>query len=247
MLPTKDAYGELDQAYHHFNVELFGGQLPSCLLTLQREKKTYGYFSAGRFINQTDKSFTDEIALNPAYFGVVPLKEVMQTVVHEMVHLWQHHFGKPGRRRYHNREWGEKMKAVGLMPSDTGKPGGKQTGERMADSAIEGGVFDQAFEKLVNSDFRITWYDYFPSRHVTAQALQAALEGAVEGVDPENVTAPTEGPASTSKPTRVKYTCAPCKINLWGKPSLKLICGECSGHFAEEQTEKSRQGVGSEE
>lgn len=139
------------------------------------------------------------------------------------------------------------MKAVGLMPSDTGKPGGKQTGERMADYAIEGGVFDQAFEKLVNSDFRITWYDYFPSRHVTAQALQAALEGAVEGVDPENVTAPTEGPASTSKPTRVKYTCAPCKINLWGKPSLKLICGECSGHFAEEQTEKSRQGVGSEE
>lgn len=130
------------------------------------------------------------------------------------------------------------MKAVGLMPSDTGKPGGKQTGERMADYAIEGGVFDQAFEKLVNSDFRITWYDYFPSRHVTAQALQAALEGAVEGVDPENVTAPTEGPASTSKPTRVKYLRA-LQNKPMGQAKFEIDLRECSGHFAEEQTEKA--------
>ncbi len=231
ILPTKDAYEELDRAYSHFNTELFKGQLPGCLITLQREKKTYGYFSAERFINQGDKSFTDEIALNPAYFGVVPLQEVMQTVVHEMVHLWQHHFGKPGRRRYHNREWAEKMKGVGLMPSDTGKPGGKQTGERMADYAIEGGVFEQALEKLVSSSYRITWLDRVPGKHVSADVLQAALEGGVEGVDPNNVLAPEQA-ISNSKQTRAKYTCA-CETKVWAKPGLHLLCGECSGRFVE--------------
>lgn len=233
MIPTKDAYDELDRAYAHFNAELFGGQLPTCLITLQREKKTYGYFSAGRFINQVDKSFTDEIALNPAYFGVVSLKEIMHTVVHEMVHLWQHHFGKPGRRRYHNREWGDKMKAVGLMPSDTGKPGGKQTGERMADYAIEGGVFEQALDKLLATSYRITWLDHHPWRHVDPAALQAALDGTVEGVDPANLLGPdtTAAPAPT-KQTRAKYSCA-CEINVWAKPGLNLICGECSQRFAE--------------
>lgn len=235
-VPTQDAYGELDQAYNHFNNELFGGQLPPCLITLQREKKTYGYFSAQRFINQDDKTFTDEIAINPAYFGVIPLIEVMQTIVHEMVHLWQHHFGKPGRRRYHNREWGDKMKAVGLMPSDTGQPGGKQTGERMADYPIDGGVFVQAFEKLVATSFRITWFDHYPHRHVAPQALQAALEGSVEGVDPQNIVAPVEGPQTPTKQTRAKYTCA-CEINLWGKPGLSITCNACSSPFVE-ATEK---------
>lgn len=234
MIPTKDAYDELDRAYAHFNAELFNGQLPPCLITLQREKKTYGYFSAERFFNQGDKSTTDEIALNPAYFGIIPLKEVMQTVVHEMVHLWQHHFGKPGRRRYHNREWGDKMKAVGLMPSDTGKPGGKQTGERMADYPIEGGAFEQALEKLLATSFKITWADQRPGRHVPAELLQAALEGAVDGVDPENIQAPELTEPAPSKQTRAKYSCA-CepKINVWAKPGLHLVCGECSQRFQE--------------
>ena len=50
-----------------------------------------------------------------------------------MVHLWQHHRGTPGRGRYHNQEWAEKMIEIGLMPTDTGKPGGRITGDHMAD------------------------------------------------------------------------------------------------------------------
>jgi len=32
-----------------------------------------------------------------------------------MVHDWQKEFGKPGRGRYHNREWAEKMKEIGRL------------------------------------------------------------------------------------------------------------------------------------
>lgn len=74
MNPTHQTYSELQHAYDHFNQALFAGELPPCLITLQREKRSYGYFSAKRFSN-AEGVFTDEIAMNPTYFAVVPLVE----------------------------------------------------------------------------------------------------------------------------------------------------------------------------
>ena len=159
MDPTPLTYSELKLAYDHFNARLFEGQLPACLITLQREKKTYGYFSSQRFGARSGQ-VTDEIALNPEYFAVVPLIETLQTLVHEMVHLWQAHFGEPGRGRYHNAEWADRMESIGLMPSDTGRPAGKRTGDCMADYPLVGGRFIKAVDELVREhNFTISWYD----------------------------------------------------------------------------------------
>lgn len=68
----------------------------------------------------------------------------MSTLVHEMCHLWQQEFGRPSRSGYHNEEWADKMAAVGLMPSRTGKPGGRRTGQQMTHYVIEGGPFQGA-------------------------------------------------------------------------------------------------------
>ena len=35
-------------------------------------------------------------------------------LVHEMVHLWHHHEGKPSRSGYHNTDWADKMATVGV-------------------------------------------------------------------------------------------------------------------------------------
>ncbi len=125
--PTTQVHQALQFAYDFFNRSLFAGQLPPCLISLQRKAKTQGYFSFRRFISE-DGRYTDEIALNPEFFGVLPVLDTLSTLVHEMCHLWQQHFGSPGRRGYHNKEWADKMEAIGLMPSDTHKPGGKRTG-----------------------------------------------------------------------------------------------------------------------
>lgn len=127
--PTATQYSRLQQAYDFFNAELFGGQLPPCLITLQRQKRVMGYFSRRRFVD-AEMNFTDEIAMNPEFFGREVVVEVLQTIVHEMCHLWQCHLGKPGRRAYHNQEWADKMESIGLMPSSTGKPGGSITSKR---------------------------------------------------------------------------------------------------------------------
>lgn len=96
----------------------------------------------------------------------------MQTLVHEMVHQWQAHFGKRGRGRYHNDEWADKMETIGLMPSSTGHPGGKRTGDHMADYAIKGGRFLRACQSLVSDEsFRLSWYDRFPAKEHVEMGL----------------------------------------------------------------------------
>jgi predicted SprT family Zn-dependent metalloprotease len=250
MKPTDDTYSGLQQAFDKFNRELFEDKLPSCLLTLQREKSTCGYFSANRFAHSTGY-LAHEIAMNPAYFGVVPLVEVMQTLVHEMAHLWQFHYGKPARGRYHNAEWADKMEAIGLMPSSTGSPGGARTGDRMADYAIKRGRFLAVCEELMAVKFRLSWYDRFPPKQVKAAAQQLYVvknEDAFSEIsaeasqlpqiateERERLSAPKPDAETASAPppkkaTREKYVCS-CDNAVWGRPNLKIRCEECHQLF----------------
>lgn len=245
--PTEEAYAELQQAYDFYNLELFDGGLPHCLITFQRLKRTYGYFSKDRF-GRRDGRKTDEIALNPEYFAVVPPVEVLQTLVHEMTHLWQWHFGKPSRACYHNTEWAERMEAIGLMPSSTGGPGGRRVGQKMADYVIAGGKFELATARLFTTGFEITWLDRYPalplarmpsmtkgSSPVSGAGADASIEQSAGTLPDSAWIAPSETLAhlvesqkTGNRSNRIKYTCPGCQNNAWGKPKLKLICGDCN-------------------
>jgi predicted SprT family Zn-dependent metalloprotease len=244
--PTEQAYEELQLAYDWFNQRLFEGVLPPCLITFQRNKRTMGYFCRDRFVDQSGKK-TDEIAMNPEYFAVISLDELLSTLVHEMTHLWQDHFGKPGRGSYHNQEWANKMLAIGLCPSDTGRPGGKQTGDQMMDYVVENGRFSQECRALVGTEFKISWYDRYPVAMRTLQpignsfseaqvhyvsadadrdqvAAQAGYVGAIPALsNPKLALVPRVENASN----RVKFVCGQCDAQAWGKPSLNLVCGDC--------------------
>ena len=191
-LPTPTQYGRLQRAYHTFNERLFGGDLPPCLITLQRQKKVMGYFSWQRFVAQGGAA-TDEIAMNPEFFVKERVIEVLQTLVHEMCHLWQHHFGNPGRGRYHNEEWAAKIEAVGLMPSSTGRPGGKRTGDRMNDYPIEGAAFVKVVEELLGEAFDSPWADRF------SIAAPVLLDSGEDGENEDGGTGAEAAPAPRSK------------------------------------------------
>lgn len=236
--PTEEAYAELQCAYDFYNGELFGGTLPHCLITFQRQKRTFGYFSKDRFVRRDGRK-ADEIALNPEYFAVVPMVEVLQTLVHEMTHLWQEHFGKPSRACYHNIEWANKMEAIGLMPSHNGQPGGKRIGQSMGDYVIVGGEFEKATKRLLASGFAISWLDRFPVQQPPSRpAAGQWIEDSAEPDDDEHLisawTPPAsmqpglvEKPKSGNQSNRNKYTCPGCELNVWGKPGLRVVCGDC--------------------
>jgi hypothetical protein len=163
--PTIDTYEELHKAYLHYNAELFENKLPLCMITLSRQHDTDGYFSANQFVNLegADKGITcHEITLNPMYFAIRSIPENLSVMVREMVSLLQLLEGKPPRRRYRNKEWAEMSESIGLMPSDTGKPGGKRVGDNVKTYIIDGGAFDIASSRLIDSEFKLSWVDRFP-------------------------------------------------------------------------------------
>lgn len=157
-----------------------------------------------------------------------------------MAHAWQFHFGKPGRRGYHNKEWANKMESIGLMPSSTGSPGGAKTGDKMADYPIADGLFIQKATELINSGFGISWLDRYPIRVntsikplMTTDELIDPSTGLDTAVDPNSLNL-IFMETKENKSNRLKYRCDSCGSQVWGKPGLSLICGQADcdyNHF----------------
>ncbi|WP_153785255.1 hypothetical protein [Pseudomonas sp. EMN2] len=161
--PTKDTYAELSRAYRFYNEHLFEGRLPLVMITLQRKHNSLGHFSANQFVPAAGSGdFAHEISLNPVWFALHPIPRTLSILAREMVALDQYlNSHKPPRRRYRNGEWADMCEAIGLMPSETGMPGGKRTGENVDVYIIDGGKFDQATTELVDTAFRLSWLDRY--------------------------------------------------------------------------------------
>lgn len=218
MKPTKEQFAAFQNAFDYFNKVLFAGELPQVLLTLSRSgKKIAGQFKTNAWASSADDINDDaykmpvqhEISLNPETFNYGET-EIYSTLVHEMVHLWQEVNGTAPRKCYHDKGFAEKMELVGLTPSSTGMPGGKRTGQKMGDYPTPNGVFLQALEKMPKN-YLFPFFTY----------------GAI-GADKEEGEGEDKG---EKKKNKIKYTCPGCDANAWGKPELKLICGECEERF----------------
>lgn len=253
--PTTQFYEALQKAYDAFNHALFEGQLDNSLITLQRRANTFGYMSYNRFISIGDnQTFTHELALNPEYFGVKPLVEILQTMVHEMCHLWQMQYGKPSIKTYHNKEWAAKMESIGLMPSDTGRIGGKKTGQNMGDYPIAGGRFMAVSNELHSQGFIVAWYDRFKPKNTTNQGMlndKTFAETFIYDAADELLSIPYLIDNEVNQPevkdqslavlqqieikekpisSKNKFSCS-CGENLWAKATLQAVCKKCNTDF----------------
>jgi hypothetical protein len=208
--PTSEQFSAFQKQFDHFNRTLFGKALPAVLLNFSRKANTYGFFAPDRWKNG-DGTSTHEISLNPAYLAERAAEATSSTIVHEMVHLWQHEHGTPSRRGYHNEQWAAKMRDVGLMPSSTGKPGGDLVGYAVSHYIVDGGAFERAFQAM-NKEHVFPWQSWEPTGVGRARRLAR---------------------------NKVKYTCPTCNANAWGKPGLNIVCGDDDAGF-ETQDEAGR-------
>jgi hypothetical protein len=90
------------------------------------------------------------------------------------------------------------MKEIGLQPSTTGEPGGKETGQSVTHYITPGGPYAVAYAKLEASGFQLHWES-----------------------------APQSEQAKAKKASKTKFTCPECDRNAWAKPDALLICGHC--------------------
>lgn len=233
---TTAQFKTLDDLYKFYNESIFNGELAECIVNMSRHGGAYGFFAANRWrSNQADKGVVHEISINPDYMNRTD-KEWHSTLVHEMCHLWQEDHGKPSRSGYHNKEWAKKMIEVGLMPSDTGEPEGKMTGQSVTHYVIEGGTFDRVFNTLKTEDLEALRLKYRPT--VAALSFKPGARSEEEGEEGKE----GEGGEDQKKGrqgVKVKYTC-PCGNNVWGKPDLRLRCNECEGDFEAQDKDKEK-------
>jgi hypothetical protein len=210
---TESHYQQLARAYEHFNETLFAGILPPVEGTPEAEDsdvlvvftsarkgiRSYGHVARDRWnLRSGGLKTIHEVNMNPDHFHRHDT-EICATLVHEQVHVWQivHCDGQPASG-YHNREWADKMIAIGLMPSHDGSTDGRQTGHSMHHYPIEAGVFIKACKQLADTGFKFQ------------------LESKAH-----------PGKDQAPKTSKVKVTCPQCGQNAWGKDGLDVRCGVC--------------------
>ena len=76
--PTEKQYQVLQDAFDYFNEKLFKDSLPQVMLTLNRERNTFGYYVPSIWTDDKGVEQWGEIALNPDYI----LKEGKRTGQH---------------------------------------------------------------------------------------------------------------------------------------------------------------------
>jgi len=168
---------------------------------MQRHSSAYGFFSGDRFANTSNpEDVADEIALNPVHFAGRKPAQVLSTLVHEMTHLWQHHYGDRPRKSYHNKQWVAKMREIGLIPTDTGEIGGKETGQKVSHLIDEHGRFAKVVTAFLQKHPAILYQDQSSENDVIRKKKAAS---------------------------KTKYTCPSCGLNAWAKPEASLVCGDC--------------------
>lgn len=203
--PTEKQYQVLQDAFDYFNEKLFKDSLPQVMLTLNRERNTFGYYVPSIWTDEKGREQWGEIALNPDYIladGKRTDKEVYSTLVHEMCHLWQEYDGSAPRRCYHNKDFSEKMERVGLITSSDATPNGKRTGQHVTHYIVEGGPFDLAFNSMPKS-LLIPCHTLF--------ALKGEAKKKIKKARPKTVT----------------YFCPKCEATVKGKEGTNVICGDC--------------------
>jgi hypothetical protein len=157
--------------------------------------------SESRFGSTDGKEVTDEIALNPSHFRTRTTEQSLSTLCMRWRTLSSIISGSRRASATTTKEWAQMMKAVGLIPSDTGAPGGREVGQKVSHYIEAYGRFHRACAELLS-----------------------------HGFDPFYVELWNEGDAAKRRKksaSKTRYTCPACGVNAWAKPQTALICGDC--------------------
>lgn len=181
-------YEQLTELFNHFNQELFlgvlGDPVPECIITLHRKTNTTSEMIHENFIDSKDNEKMSEIILNPQWFGIKPRIEILQYLVHQMMHVYQHTYGevsKPGR---HDEQFLDFMNAIGLMPSDTGTPEGKNTGgKKLTNYPLPDGEFLRVCNELAQENKLITWFEVDKPKNISINDIVKDLYSKQDLID----------------------------------------------------------------
>jgi len=110
--------GNLEELYRWAEVMVleFKLEIPQPCLAVDRLRRAYGHFRHGR----NGFGLRDEIAIDRGHLERSPRWRVLGTLFHELLHSWQEHHGKSGKRNYHNVQFRKQARSFGLVIDQRG-------------------------------------------------------------------------------------------------------------------------------
>lgn len=137
------AVGQLEKMYNTLNADFYGGALPVPILTVQSKPGTWGHCTIGKVWKRKDG---DTYEMNIAAEVLdQDIEEILDTLLHEMVHLYCRENGiKEVSRggKYHNGKFKELAEKCGLMCVKAGQYGWNTIGkgnDKLTEYALEKG------------------------------------------------------------------------------------------------------------
>lgn len=204
------AVSQLEHIYNSLNYDFFGGELPVPIITVQSKPGTMGHCSVAKvWQRKEDKTHELNIAAEVLNY---PIEETIDTMLHEMVHLFCRENGiKEVSRggKYHNKRFKEVAEAHGLTCVPCGQYGWNTTpGDNLVEYALNKG-----------------WNEILLGRNSLPPAMRTGATGTAQ---------PGTAPGGEKRPSSTrKLICPKCSQSVRATRKVNILCGDCMERMVE--------------
>lgn len=198
------AVSQLEHIYNSLNSDFFDEELPTPIITVQSKPGTYGHCSVAKvWQRKNDKTYEMNISAETLNY---PIEEVIDTLLHEMCHLYcrENNIKEVSRGgKYHNKRFKEVAETHGLTCVPCGQYGWNTTpGDNLVEYALTKG-----------------WNEILLGRNTLLPAMRTGATGTAH---PGAATPGGKRPSSTRK-----VVCPVCGQSVRATKKVNIICGVC--------------------
>lgn len=198
------AVSQLEHIYNSLNADFFAGELPTPIITVQSKPGTMGHCSVSKiWQRKDDKTYELNIAAEVLNY---PIEETLDTMLHEMVHLYcrQHDIKEVSRGgKYHNKRFKAIAEEHGLTCVPCGQYGWNTTpGDNLVEYALNKG-----------------WNEILLGRNSLPPAMRTGATGTAQ---------PGTAPGGGKRPSSTrKLICPTCSQSVRATRKVNILCGDC--------------------
>jgi hypothetical protein len=201
------AAGYLQKIFRIVNAELFNGELPPIVITIQSSPKAYGHYTVLPAW-EVGGELRHEINLGAGTLGR-PIEETCATLVHECCHAYASVKGlkdTSNRGMYHNSVFRDIAIEHGLICENVGKPYGwtkTSAGDELLDLILRNDLTEIKMNRI----------------EATGWGISTVGGKAAEGGTPVAIT--------PRKSNYRRYICPKCGLIARTTRDAKIMCGSC--------------------
>ena len=211
---TSRTAGYLEKIFRALNTDFFGGELEEPIITIQSTPRAYGHVTVGKTWKRKE-DWRHELNLGAETLDR-PIENVVATMLHEMVHLYNiaHNVQDCSRGgSYHNQKFKAEAERRGL---------------HIEHHERYGWTITEPTEETIDYIIRQEWQEVHMNRGggwypPPSTGGKAGAGGAVTGT--------ADKPKKSS--TR-KYVCPCCGQSIRATKAVNVICGDCMERMTED-------------